>query len=401
MLPGWVLLLFLGWLAGTVSGSAGFGGALLLLPVLAFTVGSKAAVPILTVARSSATSRGLRSAGEISGGVRPSSSVPVPSRRSVLEARLFVGLPSTFLLRLMGVLLLSVVALRHTPLGKRNVPEGFLAPAGFGVGLLSAIAGSAGPLGAAVFLGLKLPPQAYVASEAIAEALTHLTKSLTYGRYAAMTLDDFRHGLALGGSWAGRKLIDRLPERGFTPGRSPLGCLDRFAHHGKRLNLRRGRVEKLIQIGFLSLGGVFGVNARYWLGHWVNRWASQQFPWATFLINVTGSFAIGFLTMLLARWLPHQNFRLLVVTGFLGGYTTYSTFALESLTLWERGERGIGLGYMASTLLAGFLAVSLGVALARNLTIPQEERATRSDRRPEADSNEKPPVTASGTRGAS
>jgi CrcB protein len=68
------------------------------------------------------------------------------------------------------------------------------------------------------------------------------------------------------------------------------------------------------------LGGVLGVNARYWLGLWVNRWASQQFPWATVLINVTGSFGIGLLTMLLARWLPHQNFRLLIVTGFLGGY---------------------------------------------------------------------------------
>jgi CrcB protein len=109
-------------------------------------------------------------------------------------------------------------------------------------------------------------------------------------------------------------------------------------------------MEKLVQIGVLSLGGVFGVNARYWFGLWVNRWASQQFPWATFSINVTGSFLIGFLTMLLARWLPHPNFRLLIITGFLGGYTTYSTFAFESLTLWERGGRGASLGYMASTL---------------------------------------------------
>ena len=46
----------------------------------------------------------------------------------------------------------------------------------------------------------------------------------------------------------------------------------------------------------LSLGGVAGVNARYWLGVWINRWASSQFPWATFSINVSGAFAIGFLT---------------------------------------------------------------------------------------------------------
>jgi CrcB protein len=142
-------------------------------------------------------------------------------------------------------------------------------------------------------------------------------------------------------------------------------------------------VKKLVQIGVLSLGGVFGVNARYWLGLWVNRWASPQWPWATFLINVTGSFLIGFLTMLLARWLPHPNFRLFVVTGFLGGYTTYSTFAFESLTLWERGEKGLGLGYIAATVVVGFLAVMLGVALARELIVPQHERASRTDARVE------------------
>jgi CrcB protein len=120
----------------------------------------------------------------------------------------------------------------------------------------------------------------------------------------------------------------------------------------------------------LSLGGVLGVNARYWLGLWVNRWAAGPFPWPTFLINVTGSFAIGFLATLLTRWLPHPSLRLLVVTGFLGGYTTYSSFALEAHTLWERGERWIGAAYMGSTLLAGFLAVWLGVALARAATEP-------------------------------
>jgi CrcB protein len=132
-------------------------------------------------------------------------------------------------------------------------------------------------------------------------------------------------------------------------------------------------MDKLLQVAALSVGGVFGVNARYWLGLWVTRWASPPFPWATFLINVSGSFAIGFLTTLLAGWLPHQNVRLLVVTGFLGGYTTYSTFAFESLTLWERGGKGLSLGYMASTLVSGFLAVSLGVALARGLTVTWQD----------------------------
>jgi len=128
-------------------------------------------------------------------------------------------------------------------------------------------------------------------------------------------------------------------------------------------------MDKMLQLAALSTGGVLGVNARYWLGFYVNRWVGPEFPWATLLINTTGSFAIGLLTMLLSRWLPHPNFRLLVVTGFLGGYTTYSTFALESLTLWERGARGLSLIYMASTVAAGFLAVILGVAVGREMTM--------------------------------
>jgi CrcB protein len=153
-------------------------------------------------------------------------------------------------------------------------------------------------------------------------------------------------------------------------------------------------MDKLIQVVVLSVGGVLGVNARYWLGVWVNRWASQQFPWATFLINVMGSFAIGFLATILARWLPHQNARLLVITGFLGGYTTYSTFAFESHTLWERGEKAVSVGYMASTLLAGFLAVWLGVALARSLTEAAAERTTPGSSAATAGGEELPSAAA-------
>jgi CrcB protein len=141
-------------------------------------------------------------------------------------------------------------------------------------------------------------------------------------------------------------------------------------------------VDKLIQVGALSLGGVLGVNARFWLGILINRWTGPQFPWATFVINVTGSFFIGFLTMVLSHWLPHPNLRLMVITGFLGGYTTFSTFAFESLTLWERGERGLSFGYMAGSVAAGFLAVALGVGLAQSVTIPREERTAATN--PEA-----------------
>ncbi|QEH38996.1 Sulfite exporter TauE/SafE [Aquisphaera giovannonii] len=216
----WFLLLACGWLAGTISGAAGFGGALILLPVLAFAVGGKAAVPMLTVAQLlgnlSRAGFGRREIRWRPAGLFCLGAVPA----SVAGARLFVGLESAVVLRFVGGLLLLVVALRHTRLGRRKLPVGLLVPVGAVVGLVSAVAGSAGPLGAAAFLGLGLPPQGYVASEAATAVAMHATKSLVYGRYGALTLEDGLRGLLLGGSlvlgsWTGRKVLDRLPERWF------------------------------------------------------------------------------------------------------------------------------------------------------------------------------------------
>jgi CrcB protein len=138
----------------------------------------------------------------------------------------------------------------------------------------------------------------------------------------------------------------------------------------------------MYQVAVLSAGGVLGVNARYWLGVVVNRWTSPQFPWATFTINVSGSFAIGLLSVLLARWLPHPHVRLLVVVGFLGGYTTFSSFSFESLALWERGELALCMAYMGGSVAAGFAAVVLGTALGRELTLPRSERAATTGQVP-------------------
>jgi CrcB protein len=120
----------------------------------------------------------------------------------------------------------------------------------------------------------------------------------------------------------------------------------------------------------LSLGGVLGVNARYWLGVAIARVTSHPFPWATFLINVSGSFAIGFGASLLAGQSPHSPARLLLLTGFLGGFTTFSTFSLESVGLWRGGERGLSLFNALGSVAAGCLAVVLGAALANGLERP-------------------------------
>jgi fluoride exporter len=139
-------------------------------------------------------------------------------------------------------------------------------------------------------------------------------------------------------------------------------------------------VERWYQVAALSLGGVFGVNARYWLGVVINRWTGPRFPWATFSINVSGSFAIGLLSVVLVRWLPlFPNARLFVVVGFLGGYTTFSSFTFEALALWERGEWWLSLAYMAGSLAAGFAAVILGTVLGRELSVPSAERASPAD----------------------
>lgn len=139
-------------------------------------------------------------------------------------------------------------------------------------------------------------------------------------------------------------------------------------------------METWYQVAVLSLGGVLGVNARYWLGVVINRWLGSQFPWATFTINVTGSFAIGFCTVVLARWLPHPYARLLVVVGFLGGYTTFSSYSLESLALWERGERRLCVTYMAGSVVSGFAAVVLGTAVGHGLMQSTASRGTADSR---------------------
>ena len=216
----WAFILVAGWLAATVSGVAGFGGALLLLPVLAIADGARAAVPILTVAQllGNLSRAGLgwrevrwRPALRFGAGAVPA---------CLIGARVFLELPTGSIHRVIGAALLAMIAFRRSPLGGRPIPEAMLAPLGFVVGLISSIAGSAGPLGAAVFLGLRLPPRAYVASEALTAVLIHLTKAIAYGRSAALNADDLSRGLALGGamvlgSWTGRRLLGRLPARGF------------------------------------------------------------------------------------------------------------------------------------------------------------------------------------------
>ncbi len=129
--------------------------------------------------------------------------------------------------------------------------------------------------------------------------------------------------------------------------------------------------DVLQKVGWIGLGGFAGANARYWLGTWIQqRYGATGFPWGTFVINVSGSFLLGlFLTLVIERVAvpPAQTLRLLVATGFVGAYTTFSTFEYETFALVEAGALLRAFGNALGSLVAGFLAVWLGVVLARVL----------------------------------
>ncbi len=117
---------------------------------------------------------------------------------------------------------------------------------------------------------------------------------------------------------------------------------------------------------WVGLGGFLGANARYALGRWLVDRLGASFPYHTFIINVTGSFAIGLvLTLLTERLIADPAWRLLLVVGFLGGYTTFSSYTYEGLALLAAGDWPRALGYVAGSNVLGLAAAYLGLVLAR------------------------------------
>jgi fluoride exporter len=113
----------------------------------------------------------------------------------------------------------------------------------------------------------------------------------------------------------------------------------------------------------ISIGAVLGANARYLLGGWVLERMGSEFPFGTLLINVTGSFAIGLGYALIERHGAPDWVRPLVIVGFLGAYTTFSTFSLDTLALAERGAWLAAGSYVLGSVAASLAAVWLGVTL--------------------------------------
>lgn len=116
----------------------------------------------------------------------------------------------------------------------------------------------------------------------------------------------------------------------------------------------------LVVLAGAGLGGL----VRYTLGMWIMARSGVRFPLGTFLINISGAFFIGVLmTVLTERFQPHPNWRLFLVVGVLGGYTTFSSFEYETLQAVRDGERWMALLYLSGSVLLGYAAVWLGTIL--------------------------------------
>lgn len=130
----------------------------------------------------------------------------------------------------------------------------------------------------------------------------------------------------------------------------------------RRFDVLRSRWDVLLVI---SAGGALGSLARWGIGEAV-PWSGEGFPWATFVENVTGGFALGVLMVfLLDVWPPDRYLRPFLGVGLLGGYTTFSTYMLESRDLLAGDQVAAAFAYLAGSLVVGLTAVWLGITLAR------------------------------------
>lgn len=116
----------------------------------------------------------------------------------------------------------------------------------------------------------------------------------------------------------------------------------------------------------ISLGAILGANCRYWLGGWAAQRFGAAFPYGNLIINLSGSFILGlFMTLITDRFLVDPQWRVLVTIGFLGSYTTFSSYTYESVNLILSGQPWLGLLNLFGSSFSGGLAVLLGIWLGR------------------------------------
>ena len=118
----------------------------------------------------------------------------------------------------------------------------------------------------------------------------------------------------------------------------------------------------------IALGGAFGAVARYWLTELSSTMFGAEFPYGTLIVNVLGSLGLGIAFVLLSeRELVGHMLRLAVIIGFLGAFTTFSTFSLQAFDLIQQERFLAGGGYIVGSVVASLLAVGTGMLLAKQI----------------------------------
>jgi CrcB protein len=122
----------------------------------------------------------------------------------------------------------------------------------------------------------------------------------------------------------------------------------------------------LDRYAMIALGGALGAIARYQLASMIQARIPAGFPWGTFVVNISGCLVMGVATTLLTdRLVVHPNWRFLVPIGFIGAYTTFSTFEMETFRAVTEGGWLIGGANVVGSVVAGYVALWLGVILTR------------------------------------
>ena len=116
----------------------------------------------------------------------------------------------------------------------------------------------------------------------------------------------------------------------------------------------------------VAIGGAIGATARYLTGVVAVRVMGPGFPWGTMTVNIVGSFLMGVIVICMAER-SGQRLSPFLVTGILGSYTTFSSFSLDALEIYERGQIGIAAVYVTASVLLSLAAIFAGLAVARNI----------------------------------
>jgi CrcB protein len=118
----------------------------------------------------------------------------------------------------------------------------------------------------------------------------------------------------------------------------------------------------------VAAGGAVGASMRHLVNLASLRLMGPSFPWGTVTVNIVGSFLMGvFIELLALKLQGSTELRLLVATGLLGGFTTFSAFSLDVVVLWERGQAGLAAGYVAMSVVLSIAALFAGLAAVRGL----------------------------------